>query len=367
MFGETSDMAIEPLVLQDHESEIELINMLDRAANVLRTLSDETVLVAACPSKFNDAWYDDRWFAVQVGGAYWEAAHYLEGRDKPLIKEEGREQTSKGIRAARKVLEELEHSNWRTALSDCLGKQYVMPGDVVCLAIQFGQPWICSVSSNDTRDIACTWSSLNGLVHMARCERIDHSIGTPHPLCFADLRTDFWQHLAPSARAQLRPKVQDRQAAVELCRILMDAALTIDRTLAPQEKIALHASNSSWSSYNHENQPQVYFGREFGPSTVAVPIGTPMRWPKEPSKIFERLSGILDRLENAGWRQLFSKCIGGVVKDGDLVCLVSGLSQPPFLAWEMTAFDFWSRELTVLGLCNRGYRGGLDLEIFPVD
>ena len=94
-------MAIEPMEFRDRKAEQRLLDLLQPAAAKLAQLGPEPVLVAQCPNKFNDAWYDDLWYAAQVGTAFWEAAHYIEGRPAPEINEtplEDGRSTSAGTR-----------------------------------------------------------------------------------------------------------------------------------------------------------------------------------------------------------------------------------------------------------------------------
>jgi hypothetical protein len=104
-------MAIEPMEFRDRKAERRLL--LEPAAAKLAQLEPEPVLVAQCPNKFNDVWFDDLWYAAQVGTAFWEAAHYIEGRRAPEISETGKHQDSTAVMAAREVLQALEIARWR--------------------------------------------------------------------------------------------------------------------------------------------------------------------------------------------------------------------------------------------------------------
>jgi hypothetical protein len=115
----------------------------------------------------------------------------------------------------------------------------VRAGDVLCLAMQYGQPWICVVSTNDSTEIACTWAP-QGLVHMARCERLDQYVGQSVPLRFRELRRDFALHLRPEARARILSPVRDSAAAARLCKLLQRAIAGLDG-LAPPD-----ADGNSW-------------------------------------------------------------------------------------------------------------------------
>lgn len=341
-------MPIEPIEFRDRAAERRLLDLLEPAAQKLAQLGPEAVLVAQCPNKFNDAWYDDFWFAAQVGTAFWEAAHYIEDRPAPEINESGNEQGSKAVRAAREVLDALEAGRWREAAIACFGKKkgwqlsatvdVVFDGDVLCLALQYGQPWLCVVSSNGSTEIACTWTK-SGLVHMARCERIDQYIGRTAPLRFRELRSDFSRHLRPDARTRLLPQIRHTEAAARLSKLLRESFPRMDGDTAQAERSdwLLTFAHDSYAFVDDTGWQYISLSK---PSQSSSEDGSPRK---------SHLIAAVGHMEQGGWRQLFSQALGQAsVSQLGLVHHKGEL----LLTWDLTAFGFMSGELRPVALCN---------------
>ena len=340
-------MAIQPIEFRDAEAERRLLGLLEPAAAKLAKLGPEPVLVAQCPNKFNDAWEDDLWFAAQVGEAYWERSHFIQHRPRPEIKERGNSQYDKAVHAARNVLDELEAADWRHAAIACFGQQkgwqpgimvdVICNGDVLCLALQYAQPWLCIASSNNNTKIACTWTD-SGLVHMASCERIDQFIGLRRPLCFSELRADFWDHLRPNCRTRLRPQVHDQGAAEQLTARLLEVVRCLDRPVVPAQA----ESETGWwqlvrtpDGYCFDNGKREYIW--FPPASMVQ------------TAISQNFSAAVELLEKSGWQGLLAEAISR--PSGDSLRLVRRYDELFFLSG-LTAFKLMPNELRFAGLCN---------------
>jgi hypothetical protein len=356
-------MAIEPMEFRDPNAERRLLDLLQPAAAKLAQLGPEPVLVAQCPNKFNDVWYDDLWYAAQVGTAFWEAAHYIEQRPAPEISETGKDQDSTAVMAARQVLQALEAARWRDAAIACFGKEegwqagtlddVVCEGDVLCLAMHYGQPWLCVVSSNDSTEIACTWTP-KGLVHMARCERLDQYVGLSLPLRFRELRRDFAHHLQPEARGRILSHVRDSAAAASLCKLLQRAIARLDDLVPPD------ADSSSWLL----KQEELAYTLDTGDGNLLIlPLPDALSGggsiDEGGNPALKSLATTVRRLEAGGWRQLFARAIGQAnIERLDLL----RRDDKPLLIRGLAAYEFMSGELRLAGLCN----DAVNLETFEL-
>lgn len=348
-------MAFDALQIQDRMAEERLVNLLGQAIAALEPLNAGygAVLVAECPDKFNDAFWDDLWFGVQVGTAYWEQAQYFRDVSPPVVEETTKVGPRSKLPEARAVLERLHAAGWRDEVGHCLGEDIVRSGDVVGLGLQFGQPWLCVASSNNDTEIACTVSAEHGIVHMARCERFDQSFGDFVPLPFSDPRPDFAHYLTEKGRTHFFPAVQWEQPARQLCGLLNEAVARIENIPGTSRKRLELLAAVPFVVPHLARPPIIRWGDEWVPAT------------KPTSLPFEALAGVVAGLEIADWRHLFglSMRLGTLSGSFGLLCLPG---QPPLLAWELTVFDFQSGTLRPVGLFNGLRSADPEVTIQPI-
>jgi hypothetical protein len=348
-------MTLELLQVQDRAAESRLVKVLEEALRVLGTLDASPVLVAECPWKFNDAWYDDHWLGVQVGSDFWEEAQYFKEVKEPFSKENGRNTSTSGIATARTVLKSLQSAGWRAEFQRCFGERFLRSGDVICLGIQSGQPWLCVASSNGETEIACTISPrAYGLVHMARCDRFDQSLGEAFPLRFSQPRPEFGSFLTPEARAYYFPEVRDAAASKELCTLLRNAVARIEAATGTTNQPVVLWSKDSFGNQYAPSPPRLLWGdaMAFGGETLDNPA-------------LQQLYTVMEHLESADWRGLFERSMG-TFEPYDSVCLIRQPGSAPMLVWELTAFEFQSDRLSVLGLYDRATPARWKFDIQPM-
>jgi hypothetical protein len=346
-FGERFEL----LTAQNSVAEGRLIPLLDNAIAQLSALKADVALVAECPDKFNDAYEDDYWRAVQVDEAVWEQSHFFKYKSPPEVHERTHEPSGEKLAVARKVLKELESAGWRDEALACSGRQ---GGLLLCLALFHGQPLLCRTSPIDGEGSVWTWSAGSGLQHIASCERIDHRIGDPNPIGLNLLRPGIWRFLTQAAQIYFSPTVRDRQTYTKLCVLLSEVCerarkLTMERVIlvSPTTRLFPGAEQTggrgfvSTETYGSDSQAVAPL-----PNTHVTPFD--MR-PLPP--ILQELDRLLAELENAGWRQLFSTALSNL-RPGELLALwVEADLQ--LLIWEQSLFELKNNSLQFLGLTDR--------------
>ena len=338
-----------PRKVADTEREKQLFELLNYAAVSLRNLGQEPALVAQCPLRFNDAHYADQWYAVQVGNAYWEQSHYLEDRTEPSIEQDGRDASSAPIEAAKQVLQDLNDAGWRAQLDETYGGDITHSGDVVCLAIQYGQTWICSSATISDTNLVCALTDDGRLEHVACCERIDERIGGIRPILFESLRPDLWQFLSVSGRAYFKPSLIDPQAAAKLAAMLRDVAGDVEDVTT--DRMLVVASGSSANGFGTLQEAYLHVGDVQGPPTTIVgkKHSPPARGTV--TEDFATVSRAVARLEQEHWQSHISSAFGMAHRGEVLGLLIFAGEQ--YLLWEHTVFAVETETVRFLGLGDR--------------
>ena len=217
-----------------------LHKMVAEAADKLRRLGPEPVVIACAPDKFNDSRHDDFWCAVQIGGAYWEQSQFFRSTipGKGHCKEAasfGVDSTESGdgvgtsllisqrILAARALLNGLESCGWRELAAEALRRD-VITG----LIIQFDQTWLWIGDPQGLSSIYIVHP--NGIAHFADEEgRLDGRIGDPDHIQPWRFNQGSFGLLSARARQQFLPQLVDEAASEKLYDALSEATAQVRR------------------------------------------------------------------------------------------------------------------------------------------
>ena len=205
-----------------------LLILVTAAVAELARLGPEPILIASAPDKFNDAYSDDYWFAVQIGERHWEQSQFF-GGDRAFATEKAHLVVTKGspdlgtslignedILAARKILARLQSAHWRDLVERAFEKR-----PICALILQYGQAWL--QLSDPMGDLVCYLVTADDFVFFAsEDDRVDRKVGAPNlirPNTFAPAAERF---LSAEVRRQFRPSVIDEQTARALARDVRD-------------------------------------------------------------------------------------------------------------------------------------------------
>jgi hypothetical protein len=157
--------AAAPPSVQDSMALIELKIRLEDAQQELNSLTENPIVIAASPNRFNDVDIS-AWHAIRFGRFFTELVDYGIHSDHDF--ERDLAGGPDGARTARRVLDALETANWRNLFSDAFGLGW---GDqVLALAIQDGIPWLVFSGSNhsDENHVFSLWGE-HPLTYFGEC------------------------------------------------------------------------------------------------------------------------------------------------------------------------------------------------------
>lgn len=324
------------LSIKNHKAATDLLRLLDGAAERIETVGPEPNFVGECPNKFNDAWYDDLWFAVQAGETYWEQSQFFEGRSGPLVKEhatfstDGDEEavraewatvTSGRIAALRGLLRDLQTSGWR----ELTERAFTEKRELLGLMIEHGQRWLALETPNVDDCEIFAWDA-KGMFHVGTTSRIDQAIGQPYLLTFEDIVQENLSRLGQRARAYFRPFVKDNESALRLTELLREVVRIVraatDRPVAMRSRDSLHPAYSPPESFSEVLRQ--------GEGQLRKP--TDGKWPPyclpythEPKGEFsdeaKAFHTALGQLEDEGWRDLYGQAFGETLHRGQALAL----------------------------------------------
>ena len=336
-------------------------------------------LVAAALDKFNDAGYDDYWYAVQLGGSYWEQSHYykeerLEG-EVPRIKEQsyfldpGPEDQAlppdcTASRAdfdiARKLLRRLEKEGWRNLSLDALeGDPF--EANLLCLAHVNGQPLFCRTTPNSCGGDVWLWDQDGMFHHIGYTDdRMDAVVGDCQPILFQELNVVKLHLVTPETKRFFQPIVEDREALQRLCERLSEATLKISRIT--DDLIVLKAKNSRPTPQDragHWFRAEIYHNRTgyplYKPKTEPVTLfksgwnhGGPTDVAVECSAILGALEGY-DTDHETDWRSDYSDAFGDPLSNGQMLALFVENGKA-FLVRDHSVWEVVDSELEFVGL-----------------
>lgn len=220
-------------------SEKDYVALLIEHAQRLRKLGPQPLAVTCANDKFNDAFDDDFWCAVQVGGSYWEQSQFFHtaSREQSIIAlnaDTGGHQIGSSlygvaaITEGRKILASLEKRQWRQVGKDSIarnpGVAGIFPWDnIYALIIQHDQVWLWIGAPMNDKNIlyACHPS---GLIFVGldthRMDEIFGALDLLYPEPFQQAALPF---LTPKAQAYFRPRVVDEGASAEFAHFVHDA------------------------------------------------------------------------------------------------------------------------------------------------
>lgn len=212
------------------DASVALRRTLDRAVDLLGR-EHEPVVIAECPHKYNDAWYDDLWYAERAGTTWSErSVFFRDGRD-PLVEETSRHHDGgpDGDRAAsdaaggatvarlRDRRRALAKAGWRAMVDAAFGGTDVPSGDqaLVALVIWAGRPWLVLEIPNVGDAHVLSWDD-GGFFEVGRMDRFDQSFAADPPLRFATVDPRGVARLDGASANEFVPGVVDERAAGRL-------------------------------------------------------------------------------------------------------------------------------------------------------
>jgi hypothetical protein len=371
-----------PLGVDDEAAAARLIALLQPAMEELQQLGGDTTLVAECPDKFNDAGYDDFWYAVQIGRTIWEQSHFFKDAPIPVADERSRFATDFGgdapdsqtqsahIATARSILKRLQQKGWRHLSAWALASEDDCDS-LLCLMHWMGQPWFYRSTPNCGGGDLWTWSADGKFRHVGYCScRLDQRVGLKNPLEFELVDLTEIGQLPPEARQYFVPEVKNRAAFERLEVMVTDAAEAV-RSATP-ELVSLRSSSGHFPrgfQYSHRmreakiNWRQIEFDVRQGRLHNSHFVKNAKPYPQEA----ERLAGILMHLERAKWRDTFGTAYGVPLEPEQELSLVV-MSNDALLVRDMSAFTVGSEVLTFSGLCRSpapAWRDFPDIERLP--
>lgn len=346
-----------------------LCALLDGAAAKLIAFGVEPVAVAECPHKFNDAWYDDFWYAVRCGETVWEQSQFFEDRTPPLVRQrtafevdlppqkiiqEGSTLQSTRIDDLRAILRDLELAGWRDAAERSLTPRRSLLG----LAVYLGQPWLCFETPNDGDGDVFAWDA-NGLFRVGRIDRFDQSIDDPRILVFEDVAANNLSRLCYRAKSYFLPAVDNPDAAIRLGDAVELAVAAV--RLATNYPVALCSARSSKFAHDSANsrfaQPES-FCVDLRPKEGELRRPTCGVWPSyqqalntskiEYSDLAKALHIALGELEDKKWREIFEAAFGETLHHGQTLALFVD-AEMAVLMRDNSAFQLVEGKLVCIG------------------
>ncbi|NJM82587.1 MAG: hypothetical protein HC844_08860 [Tabrizicola sp.] len=319
--------------------EAALIRVLDEVADSLSALGVEPIFLGECPNKFNDAFQDDLWYAVQAGEEYWEQSHFFEYRTEPLVRERssfapgldpkalkdgGATIVGDRIARLRGCLHHLQQKGWR----DLVGF-----GGLIALIIEKGQRWLVLERPNVDDAEIYSWGE-DGLFDIGKTERIDQEIEKPTLLRFKHVEQRNVDWLGDEALRYFRPVLQDTASATRLAEVLWDAVTAIrGQTSAPFALLSKASPTSFYGGGGRFEPPQVIsddlrqkegeFRRPDATGKWPQYRPDPKAEPAEYSDLAKAMHTALAILEDADWRKHFSTAFGENLSDWQLGLLAN--------------------------------------------
>ncbi len=190
--------------VRDRTACSQLLALLDDASRELRALGEDPVVVASCPSKFNDASNDPDWRAIRVGGFFSQRTEYFghpEEHDKKL--RDGPE----SARTASRILENLEAGNWRELYQRAFERRDMSFEEVIALVLLDGDAWLVLNGSNSGESAVYSVTSGGNLTHVGRCDpyaqRFDQGLDEDRPLTIRRVEEDEADRAAVARRIEI--------------------------------------------------------------------------------------------------------------------------------------------------------------------
>lgn len=325
--------------INDDMSATKLCAILDAAVARLAEIASEPVVLAECPDKFNDAFNDDLWYAVQSGGTVWEQSHFFEGWTTPLVKEHtvfspeadpsdivsrGANVESKMIPRLRSVLRELQLAGWRSHTETA----FSLPRRLLALVLERSQPWFVLETPNVDDGEVFVWDEA-GFARIGMVERLDQAVGSQPVLTFESVDPASVHRLSQPAQHYFAPVIINVEAQKQLI-VLLSAA--VETVLSVSDRpVALRSSNSR-DAFNALSRAESFcesFRRNEGELRRPSKDGV---WPpyrpthrvgdeEEMSDLAKGLHTALGRLEESSWRETFASAFGETLPRGTTLAL----------------------------------------------
>lgn len=354
----------------DEEAVAALVAMLDDAAAEVEGIGAEPILLAECPHKYNDAWYDDLWHAVQAGPTWWEQSQFFEESfpprveerarfetdlDGPTIRATGATLTGEQITALRAVLRGLQVKGWRHAVRAATAP----PRDLLALVVEHRQRWLVLETPNAHDQASILAWDAAGLFRIGTMGRIDQAVGGDRLLLFETVESEAVCRLGSCARAYFHPSVVDGEAAMTLGGLLREAVGVVRATTGAPVALASRDSRATRSSGVGWAPPQSYaegLRRDEGelrvPRNDVWPPYRPRDRRGEESPLSDLAKGLhtaLAPLEAAGWRDLFGAAHGETLTRGQTLALLVSADRAVLMR-DNAAFRVTDHEFEPMGV-----------------
>lgn len=322
-----------------------LLNLLNATVPQLKAFEVQPALVAEAPDKFNDAGYDDFWFAAQAGRTFWEQSRFFDNASYPHTAERssyahdqdvdaaedlGAGAESKRIADLRTVLRGLQSADWREAVEAAFNARR----NLIALIVEFDQPWLFLEQVNDEDGDAFAWDG-QGFFHVGIMSRLDQAVERQQVLVFEKVDATNLHRLREGARDYFLPPIRNDEAAHRLCSLLLAAAgIVRDATSAT---VALRSSGSrsgphELNLHSHFNRPESYADNlRRGEGDYRIPtdgVWPPYRDPRNGARDGIEMSAeakayhtALFNLESGQWREAFAEAVGEELKPGATIAL----------------------------------------------
>ncbi len=329
--------------------------VIDAAAE-LRLLGEQPLAIASAYDKFNDAFEDDYWSAVQLGWFNWEQSQFFQGWDGRIggtAKQHGTvmiepgecgsaEASHHAIKRARAILKRLDDAKWHELAETALGAQ--IPSGILAVVIQFDQVWLhCSsaIGTNEDQILALVDGKLRRLAPID--DRFDELIGRAELIRCDGPDPELITLISSAARTHFDAAILDREAARELA-LLLNAIAPRVAELANRDPVAFRP-RVPWSEQRYRWQrsnftssrcPRFvlgdeYFDREYFQKLSVVAKTSPMaaeRRAQLAAPVFTQLEAPFRTIDEKQVRDLFEQASGTHLFDSEDLYLLFVGSQP---------------------------------------
>ena len=329
----------------------ELGTMLVSAAHDLRAIGRQPAIVAASPNKYDDTGRYPEWLGLQLGNSWWERAEYgiaegsavEDGWDHPMAQ------------TLRPLLDRLEAAGWRALVERAF--DFKLFSESLVLAIQHDASWFLISASNEGEDAAFVVEPSGSLLYVGTAQRYDQCLGKAYPLILERIDDASWPRLrkavpcfpltAPLIERTSEPTMAAHDALISLLRSAIDELQSVPgqvKYLEGAERDPEYPTpRQAWRSLalddTHETQQGWSVPERFQQAVTAKGDGlvTVLR--------------ILERLESAGWRELFSEAVT-LLADDESLALLQRDGRTWIIARRTTLFQLTPSGLLVAGACD---------------
>ena len=260
------------------DASAKLAKLLEVAAGTLRPLGDQPIAIASARHRFNDAWTDDYWCAVQMGDRIWEQSQFFSDQGQSRSNErgslpidEGKEGSpsalSVSFQTARALLRWLDTQQWHSLASAAFGTRE--HGAIAALVIQFDQVWFHMSHPNDgDAELHALIGDRLELLGGGIDDRFDHIVGGKELAYCTHPDPSVASRLSDRARRQFSLTIVDEEASIRLATILGQHARNVAELcgdgVSADEPFAWGVGNLPSPSWRKDGNPiDKYFPNQF--------------------------------------------------------------------------------------------------------